>query len=216
MVERHAELSVEMRPFISLELARPFIRRFCIQVTAYLLVLTIAFFLLLPVFSSVLFPIVTVVLIVVGTFSIYRNSPLLHVPLAVNINHPFMSDAELGFAVVMVRFSDNTWSDIGEGRVLMAEDELVGGTLLLRDDETYAPIGHFSERSPNNAALKRHVTLINQAIALRDAVNGEEDTIEQARERENIDTGLLERSWFEDEEAIEIEPDGLMGMLRRE
>ena len=81
MVERHAELSVEMRPFISLELARPFIRRFCIQVTAYLLVLTIAFFLLLPVFGSVLFPIVTVVLIVVGTFSIYRNSPLLHVHL---------------------------------------------------------------------------------------------------------------------------------------
>ena len=64
--------------------------------------------------------------------------------------------------------------------------------------------------------MKRHVTLINQAIALRDAVNGEEDTIEQARQREKMDTGLLERSWFEDEEAIAIEPDGLLGMLRRD
>ena len=41
---------------------------------------------------------------------------MLHVPLAVNINHPFMSDAELGHAVVMVRFSDRTWGDISEGR----------------------------------------------------------------------------------------------------
>ena len=66
----------------------------------------------------------------VGALLIYRNSPMLHVPLAVNINHPFMSDAELGHAVVMVRFSDRTWGYINEGRVRLAEDELVGGSLF--------------------------------------------------------------------------------------
>ena len=216
MVERQAELSVEMRPFISLELARPFIVRFCVVVSVYELVILCLLLMLNPLFNSAFFFLFLVVIMAVGALLIYRNSPMLHVPLAVNINHPFMSDAELGHAVVMVRFSDRTWGDIGEGRVRLAEDELVGGTLLLRDDGTYAPLGHFSERQPSHPALKRHVTLINQAIALRDAVNGEEDTIEQARQREKMDTGLLERSWFEDEEAIEIESDGLLGMLRRD
>ena len=58
--------------------------------------------------------------------------------------------------------------------------------------------------------------LINQAIALRDAVNGDEDSIESAREREKNDSGLLERSWFEEEQSIEIEPDGILSKLRRE
>ena len=64
--------------------------------------------------------------------------------------------------------------------------------------------------------VKKQVVLINQAIALRDAVNGAEDTIEDAREREANDTGLLDRSWLEEQKEIEIEPDGLMSKLRGE
>ena len=58
--------------------------------------------------------------------------------------------------------------------------------------------------------------LINQAIALRDAVNGDEDSIESAREREKTNSGLLERSWFEEEPTIEIEPEGIFSKFRRE
>jgi hypothetical protein len=47
--------------------------------------------------------------------------------------------------------------------------------------------------------------VINQAIALRDAVNDVPDPIEDARERETMETGLLERSWLEEEESVEIE-----------
>ena len=57
---------------------------------------------------------------------------------------------------------------------------------------------------------------MNQAIALRDAVNGSEDTIEDARSRETKETGLLDRSWMEEQTEIEIEPDGLMSKLRGE
>jgi len=60
------------------------------------------------------------------------------------------------------------------------------------------------------------VMLINQAIALRDAVNGAEDSIESAREREHLETGLLERSWLEEQESIEIEPEGLFHKSRKE
>jgi len=152
----------------------------------------------------------------VGAFLIYQNSPLLRVPLAVNLNHPFMGDLELGSAVVMVQFSDGTWGDVGAGRVRLTVDELIGGSLLIRDDDTYAVIGHFSPLHQTHSALKRYVILINQAIALRDAVNGTEDSIESAREREQLESGLLERSWIEEQDSIEIEPEGLFSKFRKE
>ena len=36
-------------------------------------------------------------------------------------------------------------------------------------------------------------------------MNDVHDPIEDARDRERIDTGLLERSWLEDEEAVDVE-----------
>ena len=44
------------------------------------------------------------------------------------------------------------------------------------------------------------MALLNQALALRDAHNGVEDTIESARERETMDYGLLSRDWPEEVE----------------
>ena len=68
----------------------------------------------------------------------------------------------------------------------------------------------------SHRGLKKQIVVVNQAIALRNAVNGAEDTIEEARSRETKETGLLDRSWMEDQTEIEIEPDGLMSKLRGE
>ena len=216
MAEERGELSVEMRRFISLEIARPFLYRFFVMLVLFeaLLVGGVLFF--ISINASMLFSFSLLILGVLGGVFLYQQSPLLRVPLAVNLNHPFMGDLELGQAVVMVQFSDGLWGDVGEGRVRLTADELMGGSLLIRDDDTYAVIGHFSHLPQNHPALKRYVILINQAIALRDAVNGDEDSIESAREREKNDSGLLERSWFEEEQSIEIEPDGILSKLRRE
>lgn len=217
MSERHEELSLEMRRFNALPIAKPFTIRFLGTLAVYELVVLLLFSLLLPLieYSFLLFLFI-LGLCIGGGFYIRRHSPMLNVPLAVNMNHPFMSDAELGNAMVMVKFSDGTWADIGVGRVRLTADELMGGALLIRDDDNYTGIGHFSNLEPSHPWLKRYVILINQAIALRDAVNGDEDTIEDARERESIDYGLLERSWLEVDEDLEIEPDGIFSKLRRE
>ena len=226
MGEMRGELSIEMRRFSSLEIARPFFYRFLVIVSIYELLFACLLVFLFEVMGlsqsnlslvSSLFAALCLVLIgSIGAYFIYLKSPMLRVPLAVNLNHPFMDDLGLGASVVMVKFSDGTWGDVGEGRVRLTTDELVGGTLLIRDDDTYAPIGHFSSLPETHAVLKRYVMLINQAIALRDAVNGAEDSIESARERENDESGLLERSWLENEESIEIEPEGLFSKFRRE
>lgn len=216
MVEERGELSVEMRRFISLQIARPFIYRFLVILLVYELFIVGGVITLMSLEKGFLFVMIAIILGCIGGVVIYQNSPLLRVPLAVNLNHPFMGDLELGEAVVMVQFSDGDWGDVGKGRVRLTVDELMGGTLLIRDDDTYAVLGHFSSLPQTHPALKRYVILINQAIALRDAVNGDEDSIESAREREASDSGLLQRSWLEEQESIEIEPEGIFSKLRRE
>ena len=216
MVEERGELSVEMRRFISLQIARPFIYRFLVILLVYELFIVGGVIALMSLEKGFLFVMIAIILGCIGGVVIYQNSPLLRVPLAVNLNHPFMGDLELGEAVVMVQFSDGNWGDVGKGRVRLTVDELMGGTLLIRDDDTYAVLGHFSSLPQTHPALKRYVILINQAIALRDAVNGDEDSIESAREREASDSGLLQRSWLEEQESIEIEPEGIFSKLRRE
>ena len=46
----------------------------------------------------------------------------------------------------------------------------------------------------------KQIVIINQALSLRDGVNGVLDPIDDARERENLDYGLLEREWLDEEE----------------
>ena len=47
------------------------------------------------------------------------------------------------------------------------------------------------------------MSLVNQALALRDTVNQAGDAFEDARNRESQETGLLEREWME-LEALEV------------
>ena len=124
---------------------------------------------------------------------------LVKTPLGVNINHPFIDDEPIGEAVVYVRFSNDEWHEMGQHRVRLVADNLIGGYNLVEDHEDYNSIGHFS-KSSKKSRLTKQVIIINQALSLRDVVNGDEDPIDDARERETMDYGLLERDWLEEEE----------------
>lgn len=126
-------------------------------------------------------------------------------PLAVNLNHPFMDTEPMGEARILIRLTDGRWVQPGKYRVRTMPDELLGGFTLVQDTDDYPALGHFSSAKELSGTLARHLALINQAIALRDAVNDVPDPIEEARDRESLDSGLLERSWLEDEEAVEVE-----------
>ncbi len=126
-------------------------------------------------------------------------------PLAVNMNHPFMDGEPMGQARVMVQMADGRWIDPGMHRVRTVPEELLGGHNLVQDTDDYPVLGHFKTKSDTSGTLARHLSLINQAIALRDAVNDVPDPIEDARAREAMETGLLERSWLEDDKEVEVE-----------
>jgi hypothetical protein len=124
---------------------------------------------------------------------------IIFTPLAVNLNHPFIDDQPIGNAEVYVGLSDGKWVKPGIDRLKLAKDELLGGYNIVEDNENYTSIGHFSN-SKNYKILLMQVTLINQALSLRDAVNEVQDDFEDARDREKQESVLLERDWLEEEE----------------
>ena len=115
------------------------------------------------------------------------------------MNHPFIDDEPIGKALVYVQFSDKQWLEMGKHRVRLVNDDLIGGYSLVEDHEGYKTIGHFSNLKKKTQLMKQ-VIIINQALSLRDVVNGDHDPIDDARERENMDYGLLEREWLDEEE----------------
>jgi len=124
-------------------------------------------------------------------------------PFAVNPAHPLMellSDKE---AKVMIRLYDGRWESAGKYRYRLVEDDLLKGFNLIALDENYSIFGYFSDQKSQSPTLRRTMALLNQALALRDAHNGEEDQIEDARERESMDFGLLKRDWPDDEDLQE-------------
>ena len=116
-----------------------------------------------------------------------------------------MNSESMGKAKVMVRLLNGNWIEPGKHRVRTIPEELLGGHNLVQDTDDYPVLGHFVSTNEKGPTLTRHLALINQAIALRDAVNNVPDPIEDAREREKLETGLLERSWLEDENEVEVE-----------
>ena len=135
----------------------------------------------------------------ISTLFLPNQIAIMNTPLAVNLNHPFVDDNPIGDAEVYVKLSDGDWIKSGNYRVRINRDDLIGGYSLVEDNEDYSVIGHFSS-SKNTKTLQTYVAIINQALSLRDAVNEEEDSIENAREREEQETGLLDREWMEEEE----------------
>ena len=216
MQEQSNTLPAGMRRFNELDLAKPFKIRFFTASAGVSAIFLLLGFSVWSAFDALIPALLILTILPFCISQLHSRSAMLNIPLAVDMNHPFMDEDPIGVSSVMVRLSDGQWRDIGEGRVRLAEDDLIDGSNLVRDNDDYTLIGHFSELPMSHRGLRKQIVVVNQAIALRDAVNGAEDTIEEARSRETKETGLLDRSWMEDQTEIEIEPDGLMSKFRGE
>ena len=119
------------------------------------------------------------------------------VPLAVNLNHPFMESEPVSKSEIMVKFSEN-WIDPGTHRLKLAKDSLSCWVIHRQDDD----LSVLSVWNTNlkESVLNKHLAIINQAISLNNAVNGSNDEFEDARERESQESTLLEREWLPEEE----------------
>jgi hypothetical protein len=200
-------LPPDMIPFIQTHVAQPFIngRNAGLGGSAGLAVVLFALLTWASIDALVASAVAGLTLVVNLTAIALRYRSHATTPLAVNMHHPFMDDEPMGNADLRIRLADGTWCDPGPHRVRTVPDDLLGGFSLAQDTLDFPVLGHFSSAKERTPTMVRHLAVINQAIALRDAVNDVPDPIEDARERETMDTGLLERSWLEEEENVEIE-----------
>ncbi|MGB1549407.1 MAG: hypothetical protein ACPHA0_03525 [Candidatus Poseidoniaceae archaeon] len=139
------------------------------------------------------------VLVVVLNVILIRSliSASAAVPLAVNLNHPFMESEPVSKSEIMVKFSEN-WIDPGIHRLKLAKDSLSCWVIHRQDDDL--SVLSVWDTNLKESVLNKHLAIINQAISLNNAVNGSNDEFEDARERESQESALLEREWLPEEE----------------
>ena len=192
-----AETSSTMIPFHQTTLGAAQVRPFSISLLiSFALVLTSLSLMGLGILGFVAYLLLTFSLLglVLSTRKVLRWRS---VPLAVNINHPFVDDEPIGSSEVEVKF-DSGWHAISRHRLKLTRDFTTGDWNILKDDDELSILGTWSKSSENE--MKIDLGLVNQALALSDAVNEVADDFEQAREREGDDSGLLEREWLDFDE----------------
>ena len=134
-------------------------------------------------------------------FAFLRFNGISSIPLAVNLNHPFMEAGAVDNSEVMVRFTDE-WIDPGIHRLKVLKDP-VSGILIHKQDGEHSILSVW-DTNKNLKSLSKQLAIINQAISLNNAVNESKDEFDDARERESQDSTLLEREWLPEEE-LEIQ-----------
>ena len=130
-----------------------------------------------------------------------RSQRLRDLPFAVNANHPWVLDQPMGTAEVAIRAADGTWKELGDHRLKLHTDPLLGEPLVVQDHEPWDTVVRWPPASTTR--LQRWLAIGNTALALRDAVNGHDEEAEELRRRAAAETELLERAWPEEEEALE-------------
>ena len=141
--------------------------------------------------------IVILLVTAVNSILIINTKKAVNIPLAVNLNHPFMESQYVSDSEVMVNFSGK-WINPGNHRLKLAKDSL-GGWIVHRQDEDISTLSVW-DSSLKESILQKHLSIINQAISLNNAINESNDEFDDARERESQESTLLERNWLPEEE----------------
>lgn len=137
------------------------------------------------------------IILITDVVIILRVKNYSSVPLAVNLNHPFMESSAVADSEIMVKFSDN-WINPGISRLKLVKDPLTGWNVHRQDENMSILSGWDSNLKEKD--LNRQLSIINQAISLNNAINESNDEFEDARDRESQDSTLLEREWLPEDE----------------
>ena len=119
------------------------------------------------------------------------------IPLAVNLNHPFMESGSVSDSEVMVKFA-NKWINPGVNRLKLSKDNL--GYWIVHIQDSDLSVLSIWYTNLKESILNKQLVIINQAISLNNAVNESNDEFDDARERESQESTLLERNWLPEEE----------------
>ena len=135
--------------------------------------------------------------------------------IAVSPGHPWHDSEGTAETVVFVLDSDENWVALEPNVRLVSTKDPLLERCLLRDNYTE---GKVLVRWSGQAD-PRIIAIINMAQALANAQDrgeGDVDSFDAAREREETAEGLLEREWMDTEEgAVNYEPGAILRAFKR-
>jgi hypothetical protein len=120
----------------------------------------------------------------------------LHFPLAVNINHPWV-DLEIGEkdARVQIWTEEKGWFDIPNTPLKVTKDPLSRVSIILAEDGENTFLGNLPPVMKGRERIFLqwvNFAILNASLSCEIA---NEDQFSDARERENQESGLLDREW---------------------
>ena len=168
---------------------------------AIILTLTVIFFKYSLAFSVFLFSLA--ICFLYPSYLSFKQKQVLNSTICLGEGHPFREDESHGKAEVYVKDLSGLWKKLGDKRFRIHKDDLIDVVNLLEDGGNYdIELGLFESKSIQDVH-KKCLSFINASLAYRDAYLGKNDTIEDARKREDDDALSLDREWPEEEELLE-------------
>ena len=168
---------------------------------AIILTLAVIILKLSPGFSLIL--VTLAICFLYPSYLSFREKQFLNSTICLGEGHPFREDESDGKADVYVKDLSGLWKKLGDKRFRIHKDEMIDVVNMLEDGGNYEiEMGLFESKSIKEVH-KKCLSFINASLAYRDAYLGENDTIEDARKREDDDTLSLDREWPEEEELLE-------------
>lgn len=162
-----------------------------------LIPLFLAIFAVILTYAPLAFILFAALLMFICLLALFRlQRGYLKFPLAVNLNHPWV-DLEIGEEVARVQIwtEEKGWFDLSENHIKVVKDPLSRTLIILAEDGENTFIGNFPPLIKGHE--KTFALWVNYAILTALISNGvlEKDYFSNAREREKLDSGLLEREW---------------------
>ena len=135
--------------------------------------------------------------------------------IAVSLGHHCHDSEGTAETVVFVLDADENWVALGPNvRLVSTRDPLLDRSLLRDRDSEGAVLVRW-----NGVADSKIVAIINMAQALANAQDrgeGDVDSFDAAREREDTAESLLEREWMDTEEgSVDYEPGAILRAFKR-
>ena len=140
-----------------------------------------------------------IIIVIIVFVLVCRNtdSSILNLPLAVNLNHPFMEQVPVSESEIMINLSGE-WIHPGQSRLKLVKED-IRGWVVYKSDKDLTMLSDWKTKQ-KESVLNKKLAIINQAISLNNAVNDTGDEFEDARDREEQDSILLEREWLPEED----------------
>ena len=140
----------------------------------------------------------------------------LRIPLAVNSSHPWSgNETAEEQAEVMLWTPEKNWFSVYDVSIRATKNTLANNWIMVANDDQSTMYGEII--GVPNKRMKWFTQMVNIAISQARLANGEvkKDSFADAREREGLESGLLDREWEKTTPGILSQENVLDGGLRQ-